>query len=86
MKVMARPTKTFRDEIEEIAIMKTLTHENVVNLHEVIDDRKSRKIYIIQEFVEGMKAVTRIICIVGPLVPNSLSSMRISSLFICNLL
>ncbi len=53
MKVMARPMKTFKDEIEEIAIMKKLKHENIVGLHEVIDDPNSRKIYIIQEYAAG---------------------------------
>jgi serine/threonine protein kinase len=49
MKMMARPTKKFRDEIEEIAIMKTLKHPNIVDLKEVIDDpSKSLKIYIVQ--------------------------------------
>jgi serine/threonine protein kinase len=54
MKIMARPEKKYKNEIEEIAIMKSLKHECIVNLHEVIDDKDSRKIYLIQEFVEGV--------------------------------
>jgi [calcium/calmodulin-dependent protein kinase] kinase len=50
---MVRSSMTYRDEIEEIAIMKNLKHENIVHLHEVIDDQKRRKIYLIQELVEG---------------------------------
>jgi serine/threonine protein kinase len=53
MKVMDRPKKTRMEDIEEIAIMKTLKHANIVDLEEVIDDVKSQKLYIVQEYVKG---------------------------------
>lgn len=37
----------------EVKIMKRLRHENIVSLHEVIDDPLAKKIYLIQEFMEG---------------------------------
>jgi serine/threonine protein kinase len=37
----------------EIAVMKKLQHENIVNLIEVIDDPKNRKIFLVQELMEG---------------------------------
>eukprot|EP01035_Chromulina_nebulosa_P018133 gene18133-23787_t len=37
----------------EIAVMKRLQHENVVSLHEVIDDPSAKKIFLIQEYMEG---------------------------------
>jgi tRNA A-37 threonylcarbamoyl transferase component Bud32 len=39
--------------MSEIAIMKTLLHPNIVTLHEVIDDRSSKSLCIVQEFVEN---------------------------------
>jgi serine/threonine protein kinase len=38
---------------QEIAVLKRLKHQNVVGLHEVIDDVNARKIFLIQEFMEG---------------------------------
>ena len=38
---------------KEVAIMKKLDHPNTVNLHEVIEDPNSHKIYLILEFVAG---------------------------------
>jgi hypothetical protein len=37
----------------EIAVMKKLQHDNIVNLIEVIDDPKNRKIFLVQELMEG---------------------------------
>lgn len=37
----------------EIAVMKRLKHENIVSLIEVIDDLKARRIYLIQEYMDG---------------------------------
>jgi len=37
----------------EIAIMKKLTHENVVRLYEVIDDEVSRYIFMVLEYIPG---------------------------------
>ena len=62
------------DEVKtEIAIMKKLQHENVVNLLEVrlelfrfvlfkqvIDDPSSKQVYLIQEYMQG-----------GPVLPNT---------------
>jgi [calcium/calmodulin-dependent protein kinase] kinase len=59
MKTINRPpSSSWNDEAtnairQEIAVMKRLKHQNIVFLHEVIDDQNSRKIYLIQEFMEG---------------------------------
>lgn len=59
MKTINRPpTSAWNDEAtnsirQEIAVMKRLKHQNIVFLHEVIDDQNSRKIYLIQEFMQG---------------------------------
>lgn len=58
MKQITRPSTGWNDEAsnairQEIAVMKRLKHQNVVGLHEVIDDQNARKIYLIQEFMEG---------------------------------
>lgn len=59
MKMIARPNaSTWNDEAsnairQEIAVMKRLKHENIVALHEVIDDQNARKIYLIQEYMQG---------------------------------
>ena len=38
---------------KEIAIMKRLRHKHIVQLKEVIDDAKSKKVFMILEFMEG---------------------------------
>ena len=38
---------------KEIAIMKKLSHENVVRLHEVIDDETGNYIFMVLEYVAG---------------------------------
>ena len=38
---------------KEIAIMKKLVHENVVRLHEVIDDEVGQYIFMVLEYVPG---------------------------------
>eukprot|EP01039_Chlorochromonas_danica_P006130 gene6130-6750_t len=58
MKQITRPQTGWNDEAsnairQEIAVMKRLKHENVVGLHEVIDDQNARKIFLIQEYMEG---------------------------------
>eukprot|EP01034_Spumella_vulgaris_P036339 gene36339-44829_t len=58
MKQINRPqTKWSGDEGNaiklEIAVMKRMKHNNIVELHEVIDDQSARKIYLIQELMEG---------------------------------
>jgi len=40
----------FQDVLNEIYIMKKLNHEHVVRLHEVINDEKSEKIYLIMDY------------------------------------
>lgn len=42
-----------QDVMQEIAIMKKLDHENVVKLHEVLDDPQCDKLYIIMEYVKS---------------------------------
>lgn len=41
----------------EIAIMKKCSHDNVVQLKEVIDDPQSKKIFMVLEFMEGGEVV-----------------------------
>jgi len=40
----------FDDVLREIYIMKRLTHENVMNLHDVIDDPNATKLYMVMDF------------------------------------
>jgi len=59
MKMIGRPNQSsWNDDAsnsirQEIAVMKRMKHQNVVALHEVIDDMNARKIFLIQEFMEG---------------------------------
>jgi CRP-like cAMP-binding protein len=58
MKMISRPQSSWNDDSassirQEIAVMKRLQHNNIVNLHEVIDDVNARKIFLIQEYMEG---------------------------------
>lgn len=47
------PRSTQEDKIKrEIAIMKKLTHRNIVRLREVLDDSTSKKIYMVLEYME----------------------------------
>eukprot|EP00742_Colponemidia_sp_Colp-10_P002254 GILJ01002408.1.p1 GENE.GILJ01002408.1~~GILJ01002408.1.p1 ORF type:complete len:443 (-),score=66.46 GILJ01002408.1:154-1440(-) len=48
-----RIVDAMQDVMREIAIMKKLSHANIVGLHEVIDDDESDKLYMILDFVEG---------------------------------
>ncbi|BGP38554.1 hypothetical protein JCM10450v2_002503 [Rhodotorula kratochvilovae] len=41
----------------EVAIMKRLDHPNIVRLKEVIDDAKSRKVFMVLEFMAGGQVV-----------------------------
>lgn len=41
----------------EIAILKKLSHENVVQLREVIDDPQSKKIFLVLEYMSGGEVV-----------------------------
>ncbi|EGG11108.1 uncharacterized protein MELLADRAFT_29246, partial [Melampsora larici-populina 98AG31] len=42
---------------KEIAIMKRLRHRHIVQLKEVIDDAKSKKVFMILEFMEGGQVI-----------------------------
>ncbi|CAM9292717.1 unnamed protein product, partial [Pylaiella littoralis] len=60
MKVITKPRRggQKRELLErslrrEISVMQMLRHPNVVTLFEVIDDPRSRKVYMIQEFMAG---------------------------------
>lgn len=58
MKQINRPQARWNEDEansikQEIAVMKRMKHANIVELHEVIDDQNARKIYLIQEFMEG---------------------------------
>lgn len=36
----------------EISLMKTFTHQNIIKLHEVIDDQESEKLYLILDYCD----------------------------------
>lgn len=40
----------FDDVLREIAIMKRLSHENVMNMHDVIDDASKEKLYMVMDY------------------------------------
>lgn len=52
-KILRKKTLGKSDEevLREVAVMKRLTHQNVVRLHEVIDDPKRDKFYMLQEYM-----------------------------------
>lgn len=43
----------FDGVLREIALMKTLTHLNIVQLYEVIDDEQRDELYLVMEFIDG---------------------------------
>merc|ERR1719410_1204213 len=45
------PTSLYDNVLQEIAIMKRVNHPNIVKLHEVIDDDRKEKLYIILEYL-----------------------------------
>ncbi|EQC35853.1 CAMKK/CAMKK-META protein kinase [Saprolegnia diclina VS20] len=50
---MANREDSLQDALRrEVAIMKKLSHRNVVRLVEVIDDPSSQKVYLVQEYIE----------------------------------
>ncbi|MEW5301799.1 MAG: hypothetical protein WDW36_004637 [Sanguina aurantia] len=57
------PVKAKRNPMDdlkrEIMIMKKMAHENVVSLHEVIDDPQGSKLLLVMEFMEGGPVLTR---------------------------
>ncbi|KAI4998370.1 hypothetical protein ZWY2020_053712 [Hordeum vulgare] len=54
MKVrVVRSETAMTDVIREVSLMKMLSHPNIVNLIEVIDDPNSDKFYMVLEYVEG---------------------------------
>ncbi|MEW5317105.1 MAG: hypothetical protein WDW38_008433 [Sanguina aurantia] len=57
------PVKARRNPMDdlkrEIMIMKKMAHENVVSLHEVIDDPQGSKLLLVMEFMEGGPVLTR---------------------------
>lgn len=59
--IEAGPTQLLRDVDDklkkEIAIMKRLRHRHIVQLKEVIDDAKSKKVFMILEFMEGGQVI-----------------------------
>jgi len=45
------PSSLYDNVLQEIAIMKRVNHPNIVKLHEVIDDERKEKLYIILEYL-----------------------------------
>ena len=58
MKVFSRPSlknkasNAYLDMMREIDILKEFTHPNIIRLHEVIDDDKEDKLYLIIDYAE----------------------------------
>ena len=56
IKIINRPkgfTQSLSNDVKrEIAIMKKLAHENVLKLHEVMDDPRQNKLYLVLEYME----------------------------------
>ncbi len=56
LKVIKRPplkakaSPAFLDAMREIDILKQLTHQNIIRLHEVIDDQNDDKLYMVLEY------------------------------------
>ena len=47
-------TNTFMDDVKrEIAIMKKLRHEHILQLYEVMDDPKVNKLYLVLEYMKN---------------------------------
>jgi [calcium/calmodulin-dependent protein kinase] kinase len=47
-------TGTFSEsDITELSVIKKLIHPNIIQLHEVIDDPKLDKVYLVFDFLEG---------------------------------
>lgn len=42
----------FQDALKEINILKTISHPNIIKLHEIITDSESGKIYLIMEYAQ----------------------------------
>ncbi|XP_075489802.1 serine/threonine-protein kinase GRIK2-like isoform X2 [Primulina tabacum] len=54
LKIRVTPSETaMSDVLREVLIMKVLSHPNIVNLIEVIDDPTSDHFYMVLEYVEG---------------------------------
>ncbi|KAL8516050.1 hypothetical protein ACS0TY_014648 [Phlomoides rotata] len=54
LKLRVAPSETaMTDVLREISIMKVLSHPNIVNLVEVIDDPTADHLYMVLEYVEG---------------------------------
>ena len=49
----ARNRQLGDDMMREIAILKKLSHDNIVNMVEVIDDIENDKLFIVMEYVDG---------------------------------
>ena len=39
--------------IQELNALKKLTHPNIIQLHEIIDDPKEDKVYLVMDLLEG---------------------------------
>ncbi|KAL5728868.1 calcium/calmodulin-dependent protein kinase [Ranunculus cassubicifolius] len=54
LKLRVAPSETaMTDVLREVSIMKMLSHPNIVNLVEVIDDPNTDQFYMVLEYVEG---------------------------------
>ncbi|KAK4483405.1 hypothetical protein RD792_010591 [Penstemon davidsonii] len=54
LKIRVAPSETaMTDVLREVSIMKVLSHPNIVNLVEVIDDPTTDHFYMVLEYVEG---------------------------------
>ena len=59
-KIISDSETAYSQVQQEMAIMKAMNHPNVLKLHEIIDDPKETKLYLITELVKEGTLMTRI--------------------------
>ena len=47
------PSGTLKSSINEMDVLKSLVHTNIVKLHEIIDDPLKNKVYLVMDYLPG---------------------------------